>query len=1759
MTSLTLAPRSAASDRSSYERAFAALETAGSRPKARGDAGLDACCPAHPDTTASLSGDWKPPTADKSGRMLLKCHVGCAYDDILAALDLTRADMFDGPSPGYADRRAATPSPRRAGPRATMPRQATPARTAPKKSPKPKADHEHDYAHERTHTYANADGLIVARIHRKRCTVEGCRVKTFRTQYPNGKPTDGLPLYGTPELTAAIAEGRTIHICEGEGDRDTLVAAGEIAVSAPFGADSGEGDKWLPRHTEQLRGARSVVIWADRDADGLRHAGYVANQLLAASVLHAEPTPNGYGVTIDLRIVYPAVTTPKADASEHLAAGYTVANAVNVPVEDLASTGLEGLATTAPATSKAEKPKPPAPPGEQDLADAIPAHTVISESGEGVAPGHPVEGSSGWRYSTTEGRYGAMWKSSGRREGRTWDQQLSWAPITGERLVKLNEDGTPGAKHFTITVGEDTKTVSVGDLRTGEAWDGFPDAIGTGTKPVREALLNCVETQGRDLPRTPVVTHTGWYDLPDVGRTYVFADGRTYPEGRPIRVLDVPEALRRAAAPLDKTADVAECRQAVADIAEHGWAGFMGLAVGARSLGYTLRPVPASFVIDAEPNSGKTSAANTGRSLLYTPRPKPWPPVVTKGFNSTITDIEMAVDLEGDSPLLLDDVALTRASSAMEVREMERKLELVLRAAGNQTDIRGRRNRDLTAKPGNRVRSIPVIAAQMLPPSMQESLYRRSVVIYLSREGGELDWRWYRDGGGASLAVPLRTVGERIIAHLHGQEDPEAYLADLEERALKQFSPYAEAALPEASGAMDGVVTAAAGMLAGFGLLADVTGLEMEQMIAVVAEPLAASLAQQARKMDDQSVQQDDLGTAVVEVVRQALATGRAHVRDGDGTVGPAVPGEVEQVQGVTPGREPGSWEGKGPAFYWLPRLGPAVAVRSVELHTLLCASTDPRVRGISSRSLPAALLQAGLTIPSTQKDRVASHQVRIGTSNPRVLLIKAERMWDLPDAGGPTGGDPGSDGGGGADGGEPSADTPPGTETSAPGNDQEQAQQPNALFDPTTDGQGPDSASAAEATTTENAANSAEEDEMVANINHVPTAPCVRCGQPTAHSENGQPMHQELPGFFRCDVGYLDPTMAHLNTQPTADQQPATAPVPAQAAAPAPTPSPRPVTAAGPTAPRRHHQALAPAADATYPNGPVAVLDVTDDGQVLAHLADGRTLDVPARSIPTLLTWALQAGLGQTRLHKWGTDGDPLVVLTPAATKKYGLPDDLEDRSGLRLAESHKVVKAVTKAGWSLTKRGFGPWVRIYKPVENGRRRCVQLAVVPWGALGKASGWYLDDDTEPDAIARTLGTYAQRAIAPRGTMASSGIELMMALRPLTRPVKVTTTDPVTGEVTESYASGPVEGSLTKPRKPAPCEAPDEHPIVHALFGTARPEEEAMDEEAWNWHRAPEGDECDLPNCVGIDTNTSFLSSSSRLLVGATDPVHHIRPMFDPKIPGAWKVDFSRAHIELARRLGPDKVNPLDPRLPSPFTRNGEPPAGPRWYTTQTCDYARKLGIPVEPTEAWLREPLAAGWLDPWNERLAVAYKTTMAALGVTEDMSPEEFLDAMAQLGTGDPVERAVLKAVKATVKTGIGKLRATPGHYEGHKYGDPWPDLDKPWWAPDVRYSVIATARIVQHRKMVKTLQLTGRAPLAAYSDCAIYPTSTRSPLEIIPRDANGQQVKGAFRLGVAPGWVKLEGARALDWYMEIHNKKWNPARYIAPRDGERMDEGE
>ncbi len=242
------------------------------------------------------------------------------------------------------------------------------------------------------------------------------------------------------------------------------------------------------------------------------------------------------------------------------------------------------------------------------------------------------------------------------------------------------------------------------------------------------------------------------------------------------------------------------------------------------------------------------------------------------------------------------------------------------------------------------------------------------------------------------------------------------------------------------------------------------------------------------------------------------------------------------------------------------------------------------------------------------------------------------------------------------------------------------------------------------------------------------------------------------------------------------AEVPPAAPPAPVRHAAATQRPVPRAERA--PQSPRhaaarKAAPANTPAHGSAYAHGPLLVLDADADAerQVTGYGVGGLILDVPAKSLPALVEWTLtEARLGSEKLHGSGKDGDPLLVLTEAACARYGLPAVLSEAEQLagRLPEGHKVIKQLERAGWQLTKRGLGPWARIYRPAHGSRRQCVQLCIPSWRALDDRA-WGHAARLEPAELARVLGVYAARVMTPVGSTAVTGLQLMTALNPPTR------------------------------------------------------------------------------------------------------------------------------------------------------------------------------------------------------------------------------------------------------------------------------------------------------------------------------------------------------------------------------------------------------
>ncbi|WP_327398697.1 helix-turn-helix domain-containing protein [Streptomyces sp. NBC_01288] len=636
-------------------------------------------------------------------------------------------------------------------------------------------------------------------------------------------------------------------------------------------------------------------------------------------------------------------------------------------------------------------------------------------------------------------------------------------------------------------------------------------------------------------------------------------------------------------------------------------------------------------------------------------------------------------------------------------------------------------------------------------------------------------------------------------------------------------------------------------------------------------------------------------------------------------------------------------------------------------------------------------------------------------------------------------------------------------------------------------------------------------------------------------------------------------PEAAAMTTAQNTQTRPAANAVP-PAAVSSPVPTTRTTTSSAsrrPTA-RKAPPAGTPASDTDprFANGPLAVIDVDADGQVFAYCIGGLVLDVPAKSIPALVDWTLrEAALGQPKLSGPGKDADPLLVLTEAALERYGLPVALTDDERLagRIPEGQKVIKQLARAEWKLTKRGFGPWARIYRPATGSERACVQLCIPSWNALDTRH-WGEAGQLPPAELARVLGVYASRVMTPRGSTAVTGLELMTALHPPTRASE----PDADGKRHSEHNPGSLGNA---PVDCAPCEAPDGHPLLKDLprFHVRGPAEKLF-EEAYDWARPMTDAECTLRHLVGIDVNMAFAAGANGLVVGLGAPTHVTAPVFDAKLPGSWLVDLS--HVDLSRvKAGKDTWAELDASLlPSPFTPKGERPEGPAWYATPTVAYAVELGYEVRPVEAWVRYENGR-YLDGWYNRLRDAYLATMADLGVGADLSPADFLAAMDGYRGRDPELAIVVSAVKATVKGGLGKLRERP-RGEGWRPGEPWRALSRPTWRPDIRAAVISRTRINLHRKIVKHAAFTGQYPVAVLSDCVVYAANGESPLDFLPYK-EGKPLPGGFKLGINPGLVKHEGTQDVLWGEEVRERfnapELNLARYIKDGTVTDVDNGE
>ncbi|MGE7439781.1 helix-turn-helix domain-containing protein [Kitasatospora sp. NPDC001175] len=673
--------------------------------------------------------------------------------------------------------------------------------------------------------------------------------------------------------------------------------------------------------------------------------------------------------------------------------------------------------------------------------------------------------------------------------------------------------------------------------------------------------------------------------------------------------------------------------------------------------------------------------------------------------------------------------------------------------------------------------------------------------------------------------------------------------------------------------------------------------------------------------------------------------------------------------------------------------------------------------------------------------------------------------------------------------------------------------------------------------------------------------APCVQCGQPSVYRAQGRPMH--LGGWCR------PATPAAQAPTPAAPQAEQTAPAPAPVtSAPAAVPAAVPASAAAPSrpadaassapavrggqrpaAPRTPNRSATarPAGQAVTTSAaarwwPVVALDVAEDG--------GWVLDVPqvpAPAGPKLADWFAWLGTGLPlrveRAHPLGRGGDGTVCLTAAALKQLGLPAALPGTEKALTALQAKMAKAAASVGMELSDH-IGPAFHVFrrKGSAGGPKTSVRITVAPWLGQGDArqqatSALALPLATAPDGTRDAL-TFARRfrtfttdlGVAPGASAASTGMLLLDAVRPRVEWVK----DEATGE----WSSHPREGALPGGDLCVPPAAGARHPLTRELLNKGEP---VCEEEDYKWWaRELTAEETGHPWAVAVDVCASYLSVTDSLRL-PSGPLELVKsPDWNGgKTAGLWWADFTTIAV--------------DELLPHPATFHGRPPTGPGWYATPTVAYmATTYGFdPATITEAYLSThtvPL----LKEWTGHVRAGYKRAYADLGLIDGQSPEEFLAAYAvhkDVGT-DPVRADALVLAglyKNIYKGGIGKWADSARNARPDE--TVWLEKVAATWSyrPEIRFHIVATARIAAHRRLRKTLQLTGRAPFAVNRDSYLYAADQPSPLELLPVKDDGTPVPGALRLGIAPGSHKHEASIPLEAVLEVMGRREHPSRLV------------
>ena len=201
--------------------------------------GWKACCPAHNDRSPSLS-----ITEGSDGRILIKCHAGCTAQQVVAAMNLTMADLFPVSTDTFNFPAIAGKS----------------ARTAQYRSKKPMRETSfHPYKkdgqlHAGVFRFDPADGSGGKQYVPVHSTPDGGAV---------GDPLDCWPLYRLEEIQAHPDE--PVFLVEGEKAADALAELGLLVTTSAHGSNAWKKTDWSP-----LAG-RDLIAMPDNDDAGRKY------------------------------------------------------------------------------------------------------------------------------------------------------------------------------------------------------------------------------------------------------------------------------------------------------------------------------------------------------------------------------------------------------------------------------------------------------------------------------------------------------------------------------------------------------------------------------------------------------------------------------------------------------------------------------------------------------------------------------------------------------------------------------------------------------------------------------------------------------------------------------------------------------------------------------------------------------------------------------------------------------------------------------------------------------------------------------------------------------------------------------------------------------------------------------------------------------------------------------------------------------------------------------------------------------------------------------------------------------------------------------------------------------------------------------------------------------------------------------------------------------------------------------------------------